>query len=126
MPPGVAELRVALGGPPPDWDLVIARLPPDIAFVADAAFPATGYPVISSSSAYRMVEDVPLVVPDINPDHIALVDEQRRRRGWDRGFLLTNPNCSTIALVLALAPLHQRFGLEAVVVTTLQAISGAG
>jgi aspartate-semialdehyde dehydrogenase len=73
-----------------------------------------------------MDEDVPLVVPEINPDHLGLLETQRRRRGYDRGFLVTNPNCSTIALVLALAPLHARFGLEAVAVTTMQAISGAG
>jgi aspartate-semialdehyde dehydrogenase len=112
--------------PPLDCDLVIASLPSDVALEAEAAFAAAGYPVISNSSAYRMAEDVPLIVPEINPEHIGLIETQRTRRGYDRGFILTNPNCSTIALVLALAPLHQRFGLEAVMVTTMQAVSGAG
>jgi aspartate-semialdehyde dehydrogenase len=126
MPASVAEIRVGPCEPPLDCDLVVASLPSDIAVEAEAAFAAAGYPVISNSSAYRMADDVPLVVPEINPDHVKLVEEQKRRRGYDRGFILTNPNCSTIALVLALAPLQQRFGLEAVVVTTMQAISGAG
>jgi aspartate-semialdehyde dehydrogenase len=126
MPSSVVDIRVTTCEPPLDCDFVVASLPSDIALEAEAAFAAAGYPVISNSSAYRMAEDVPLVVPEINPDHVKLVDEQKRRRGYDRGFILTNPNCSTIALVLALAPLHQRFGLEAVMVTTMQAVSGAG
>jgi aspartate-semialdehyde dehydrogenase len=119
-------MRVSACEPPLDCDFVIASLPSDVALRAEAAFAAAGYPVISNSSAFRMHEDVPLVVPEINPDHAGLVDAQRAERGFDRGFILTNPNCSTIALSLALAPLDRAFGLEAVVVTTMQAISGAG
>jgi aspartate-semialdehyde dehydrogenase len=126
MPDEVRDVEVRPCAPPLDCDLVIASLPSDTARVAEAAFAAAGYPVISNSSAFRMDEDVPLVVPEINPEHIGLIDEQRRLRGWDRGYLLTNPNCSTIALVLALAPLDKAFGLEAVMVTTMQAVSGAG
>jgi aspartate-semialdehyde dehydrogenase len=126
MPARVAEMRLGPCAPPLDCDVVVASLPSDVALESEAAFAAAGYPVISNSSAYRMAEDVPLVIPEINPDHVRLVDEQRRRRGYDRGFILTNPNCSTIALALALAPLDRAFGLEAVVVTTLQAVSGAG
>jgi aspartate-semialdehyde dehydrogenase len=126
MPDAVADMRVAPCAPPLDCDLVVSSLPSAVALEAEPAFAAAGYPVISNSSALRMDEDVPLVVPEVNADHVTLVDHQRRRRGYDRGFVLTNPNCSTIALVLALAPLHERFGLEAVAVTTMQAISGAG
>jgi aspartate-semialdehyde dehydrogenase len=126
MPAGVAGMRVNACAPPLDCDLVIASLPSEIAVSAEAAFAAAGYPVISNSSAYRMHEDVPLIVPEINPDHLELIPAQREARGYDRGFMVTNPNCTTIALVLALAPLAQRFGLEAVLVTSLQAISGAG
>jgi len=126
MPAAAAEMRVRPCAPPLDCDVVIASLPSEIAVEAEAACAAAGYPVISNSSAYRMHEDVPLIVPEINPDHLGMVEGQQRRRGYDRGFMITNPNCSTIALVLGLAPLAQRFGLEAVVVTTMQAVSGAG
>jgi aspartate-semialdehyde dehydrogenase len=73
-----------------------------------------------------MDEDVPLLIPEINHEHLGMLDAQRRARSFDRGMLVTNPNCSTIMLALALAPLHARFGIEAVVATTLQALSGAG
>jgi len=126
LPAAAAEIKVRPCAPPLDCDVVIASLPSEIAMEAEAAFAAAGYPVISNSSAYRMHEDVPLIVPEINPDHLGLVEGQKKKRGYDRGFMITNPNCSTIALVLALAPLHQRFGLEAVIVTTMQAVSGAG
>jgi aspartate-semialdehyde dehydrogenase len=126
MPASVARLRVEPCEPPLDCDLVVSSLPTAAALEAEPAFAAAGYPVVSNSSALRMDDDVPLVVPEANADHLALVDAQRRRRGFDRGFVVTNPNCSTIALVLALAPLDARFGLDAVMVTTMQAISGAG
>src|SRR4051812_7143210 len=120
MPANVADMPVHACEPPLDCDVVISSLPSDVALAAEPAFAAAGYPVISNSSALRMGEDVPLVVAEVNPDHVALVEVQRRLRGYDRGYIVTNPNCSTIALVLALAPLHTRFGIEAVVVTTMQ------
>jgi aspartate-semialdehyde dehydrogenase len=126
LPAALRDLKVQPCAPPLDCDLVIASLPSDVAVEAEAAFAAAGYPVLSNSSAYRMHEDVPLIVPEINPEHLGLIEAQQRRRGYDRGFMLTNPNCTVIALVLALAPLHQRFGLEAVMVTSMQALSGAG
>jgi aspartate-semialdehyde dehydrogenase len=90
----------------------------------EGAFAAAGHVVISNSSHFRMAADVPLLVPEINPDHLALLPVQRRRRGWD-GEVVTNPNCAVVVLVMALAPLR-RFGLRRVLVTTLQAVSGAG
>lgn len=126
MPAAVSDLTVGPCEPPLDCDLVISSLPSGIASIAEPAFAAAGYPVISNSSALRMHPDVPLVIPEVNWRHVDLIDAQRRLRGWDRGFVLTNPNCSAIALVLALAPLAERFGLETVAVTTMQAISGAG
>ncbi len=126
MPESIARMSVQTCSPPLDCDIVVSSLPSDIAIEAEAAFAAAGYAVISNSSAYRMHEDVPLIVPEINPDHLDLIPFQKRKRGYDRGFMITNPNCTTIALVLALAPLAQRFGLEAVMVTSMQAISGAG
>jgi aspartate-semialdehyde dehydrogenase len=126
MPDAVKDLKVNPCRPPLDCDIVIASLPSDIAVEAEAACAAAGYAVISNSSAYRMHEDVPLVVPEINPDHLGLIETQKKNRGYDRGFMVTNPNCTAIGLALALAPLERRFGLEAVVVTTMQAVSGAG
>jgi aspartate-semialdehyde dehydrogenase len=105
---------------------VISSLPSDIAVEAEAAFAAAGYPVISNSSSFRMHADVPLVVPEINPEHLDLIPAQKKNRGYDKGYLVTNPNCTTIGLVMALAPLQRAFGLEAVMMTSMQAISGAG
>ncbi|MGE5187654.1 MAG: aspartate-semialdehyde dehydrogenase, partial [Betaproteobacteria bacterium] len=85
---------------------------------------ASLYPVFSKASAHRMEKDIPLIVPEINPDHIELVRIQQKKRGW-KGFITTDPNCSTIGLVLTLKPLMQ-FGLRQVMVTTMQALSGAG
>jgi aspartate-semialdehyde dehydrogenase len=126
MPDAVKD--VTLGGckPPLDCDVVISSLPSDIAEAAEAAFAAAGYPVISNSSTYRMPEDVPLVVPEINPDHLNIIPYQQKKRGYDKGYLVTNPNCTTIGLVMVLAPLQKAFGLEAVMMTSMQAISGAG
>ena len=73
-----------------------------------------------------MDPDVPLLIPDVNPDHTALIPMQKARHGWDRGFIVTNPNCTTTHLVCALKPLHDAFGLAAVNVVSMQAISGAG
>jgi aspartate-semialdehyde dehydrogenase len=101
--------------------VVFSSLPSDIARPIEGAFAAAGFPVISNSAAFRMDPDVPLVVPEINPEHLALIDG--RKNG---GFIVTNPNCSAVMVTLALAPLQARFGLEAVVVTTMQALSGAG
>jgi aspartate-semialdehyde dehydrogenase len=126
MPEAVKEIKVYGCKPPLDCDLVIASLPSDIAVEAENAFAAAGYPVISNSSAFRMAEDVPLIVPEINPDHLEMIQEQQRNRNYGRGFMITNPNCTTIGLVMALAPLQRRFGLEAVMMTSMQAISGAG
>ena len=126
MPESVREIKVFGCKPPLDCDVVISSLPSDIALEAEAAFAAAGYPVISNSSSYRMHEDVPLVVPEINPHHLDIIPAQRKARGYDKGYLVTNPNCTTIGLVMALAPLRNAFGLEAVMMTSMQAISGAG
>ena len=126
MPNGVRSLAVHPPQPPLDCELVFSSLPGDIARATEESFARAGYAVISNSSALRMDEDVPLLIPEINHEHIALIDAQRERRGFDSGFIVTNPNCSVVALALALAPLHARFGVETVVATTMQAISGAG
>jgi aspartate-semialdehyde dehydrogenase len=125
MPAAVRSLPVQPPAPPLDCDLVFSSLPGEIARETEGSFAAAGYPVISNSSAFRMDKDVPLLIPEVNHQHLGLLDRQRGTyaRG---GFIVTNPNCSTIMLALALAPLHASFGIEATVATTLQALSGAG
>jgi aspartate-semialdehyde dehydrogenase len=125
MPAGVRSLVVQPPTPPLECDLVFSSLPGDIARETEGSFAAAGYPVISNSSAYRMDEDVPLLIPEVNHQHLELLERQRRQN-TSGGFIVTNPNCSTIMLALALAPLQATFGLSAVVATTLQALSGAG
>ena len=104
--------------------LVFSGLDASVAGEVEAAFAAAGRTVVSNARNYRMAPDVPLLIPEINPDHLQLFDVQTRARGWS-GRLVTNPNCSTIVMTLALAPLR-RFGLTRVMVSTLQAVSGAG
>ncbi|HYO62545.1 MAG TPA: aspartate-semialdehyde dehydrogenase [Pyrinomonadaceae bacterium] len=125
MPEGVRSLEVVAPEPPLECDLVFSSLPGGMAREVEGAFARAGYPVISNSSAYRMDEDVPLLIPEVNHEHLGLLERQRETYGG-RGFIVTNPNCSAIMVVLALAPLHARFRVEAAVVTTMQAISGAG
>ena len=126
MPEFVKSLPVQAPHPPLDCDLVFSSLPGDIARETESSFAAAGYPVISNSSAFRMDHDVPLLIPEINPKHLALIDVQKKSGGGQHGFIVTNPNCSTIMLALALAPLDQQFGIESVIATTMQALSGAG
>ncbi|MCA1593891.1 MAG: aspartate-semialdehyde dehydrogenase [Acidobacteria bacterium] len=126
MPESVASLAVGAPAPPLDCELVFSSLPGGIARVSEEAFARAGYAVISNSSAFRMDEDVPLLIPEVNHGHLSLLDAQRKQRNFDKGFIVTNPNCSTIMLALALAPLDARFGIESVVATTMQALSGAG
>ena len=121
MPLAVRDLPVGPPKPPLDCNVVFSSLPAEIGRDAEGCFAEAGYAVVSNTSSYRMDAAVPLLIPDVNPEHLALLD---RRSG--KGFIVTNPNCSAIGIALPLAPLHQRFGVEAVIATTLQAISGAG
>lgn len=123
MPAAVRTMWVEPPVPPLDCDIVFSSLPGEIARVTEGDFAAAGYPVISNSSSFRMDQDVPLLIPEVNHEHLSLIDRQRYP---GTGFVVTNPNCSTIMLVLALAPLHAAFGVEATIATTLQALSGAG
>jgi aspartate-semialdehyde dehydrogenase len=108
-----------------DVDIVFSALPADIARVVEPKFAEAGMIVASNAAAMRMEPDVPLVIPEVNPEHLELIDLQRKNRGWD-GFIVTNPNCSTIALAMTLKPLYDQFDLERVYVSTMQAVSGAG
>ena len=107
-----------------DIDLLFSSLPSDVGAAVEPEFVEAGYVVSSNSSNGRMDEDIPLTIPEINADHLGLIEVQRDERGWD-GALIKNPNCSTITMVPTLAALDQ-FGLDRVHVSTLQAVSGAG
>lgn len=104
-------------------DFVFSALPGGLAGPLESEFAAL-YPVFSKASAHRMDDDVPLIIPEVNPEHAALIPIQRKSRGW-KGFISTDPNCSTIQLSITLKPL-MRFGLKQVMVSTMQALSGAG
>jgi len=124
LPEDVAKLTVEQAAPGGAPKLVFSGLDSSVAGEVEGAFAGAGHLVISNSKNYRMDATVPLLIPEINGDHLKLLDTQAAARGW-KGRIVTNPNCSVIALAMALAPLRQ-FGLKTVMVTTLQAISGAG
>ncbi len=126
IPDNVRDIVVQPIEPPLDCDLVFASLPSNIARETEEAFARAGYPVITNSSSYRMDEDVPLLIPEINHEHVALIERQKENRGFSKGFIVTNPNCAVISFAPPLAALHEKFGVESCVVTTLQSISGAG
>src|SRR3979411_1276136 len=124
IPAAVAAMKVSPATPEGAPKIIFAALDASIAAEMEPRFADAGCAVVSNSSALRMQSDVPLVIPEVNGGHIKLIDVQawRKKSG---GFVVTNPNCSAIGLVLALAPL-QRFGLETVMAVTMQAVSGAG
>ncbi len=127
IPDVVADVTVTATEPaavPDDVELVFSALPSGVAAEVEPAFCEAGYVVCSNASNERQADDVPLIIPEVNADHLGLIDVQRDARGWD-GALVKNPNCSTITLVPTLAALAH-FGLERVRVATLQAVSGAG
>jgi aspartate-semialdehyde dehydrogenase len=104
--------------------LVFSAMDASVATEIEQAFARAGHTIVSNSRNHRMDADVPLLVPEANADHLELLGEQQRVRGW-RGQIVTNPNCSTIVLTMAMAPLKQ-FGIRKIIVTTMQAVSGAG
>lgn len=123
---GLADRIVEEASPEKAWaPIVFSALDSEAAAEIEPLYAASGALVFSNASAFRMFPDVPLLVPEANADHLALLDEQRRGRRW-RGGIACNPNCTTSILVTALAPLHRTFGVEAVLATSLQAVSGAG
>ena len=126
MPDRLKTLKVLPVEPELECDFVFSSLPSSMAGEVEEAFAKAGYPVISNSSNFRMVQDVPLLVPEINADHCDIIPLQQKKRNYEKGFIATNPNCTTITLVLGLAPIEQAFGIEKIQSTSLQALSGAG
>ena len=126
MPDSVRDMTVVACEPDAvDAEIVFSALDSSVAGEAEERFAAAGRHVLSNAKNHRMDPDVPLVIAEVNPDHLGLLEVQRRRRGW-RGGIVTNGNCSTIVAALALAPIHERYGVEKVFVSTMQAVSGAG
>ncbi len=125
IPAAVAGLPVKGTEARLESPLVLSSLPSDVAGEVETRLAREGHRVFSNASNHRMGADVPLIVAEVNADHAAALDVQRRRHGGE-GYIVTNGNCTTITLVLPLAPLHRAFGVDAVVVTSLQASSGAG
>lgn len=125
LPENVKDMNIVPVDPHKvDADVVFSALPAELATTVEANFAKEGFVVSSNASAHRMENDIPLVIPEVNPEHLDLIDVQQDKRGWD-GCIITNPNCSTIMLVTTLKPL-MKFGIENVNVATMQAISGAG
>jgi aspartate-semialdehyde dehydrogenase len=123
-PDDAAQMRVEACVPGKAPQLVFSGLDASAAAEIEPAFAAAGHIVVSNARSFRMCADVPLLIPEVNGDHLALVEHQRRARGW-RGAIVTNPNCSTVVLSMVLAALRS-YEIERVMVTTLQAVSGAG
>lgn len=124
MPEGVRDMRVEECKPGNAPRLVFSSMDASVATEIEQAFAQAGHVVVSNSRNHRMDADVPLLIPEINPDHLKIIPLQQRLRGW-KGQIATNPNCSTMVLALALGPLKQ-FGIKRVMATTMQALSGAG
>jgi aspartate-semialdehyde dehydrogenase len=125
IPLRAADLVVQRCVPPLPGALVFSALDAPVARDVEPAFAAAGAMVVTNASAFRMDPEVPLLIAEVNPDHLGMLPAQRRTRGWP-GAIVANPNCSAAALVLAIAPLHRAFGIEKLFVATMQAVSGAG
>jgi len=126
IPQAARELVVKGLDPSLECDFVFSALDSSVAGSAEEDFARAGYPVVSNSRNHRMDPDVPLLIPEVNAAHLDAIPLQQKNRGYDGGFIVTNPNCSTAGLVLVLKPLADAFGLEKIFVVTLQAVSGAG
>ena len=124
IPGGAADRIVEACVPGKGPRVVFSGLDASVAGDIEGAFAAAGHIVVSNARNFRMDPVVPLLIPEVNPDHLQLIEEQRRVKGWS-GAIVTNPNCSTVVLALALAPLRT-FNIRAVIVSTMQAVSGAG
>ncbi len=125
LPRRIAEMTVSPAEPAGAPKVIFASVDAAIAREMEPAFANAGCAVVSNSSAFRMSPNVPLVIPEVNGDHLEMIEEQPSRQ-QSGGYIVTNPNCSTIGLVMALKPIEERFGIEQIFVTTMQAVSGAG
>jgi aspartate-semialdehyde dehydrogenase len=125
LPDPVAALTVARAEPPLPGRIAFSAIEAELAGQIEQGFARAGMFVVTNTKTHRMEPDVPLLVPEVNADHLEALSGQQRGRGWSGG-IVANPNCSTAGLVLAMAPLHRAFGVEKLFVATMQAVSGAG
>lgn len=125
IPTGLADMRVGRCEPTLSVPLVFSALDSTVAGDVEEAFAKKGYAVVSTASNHRMDKDVPMLIPEVNPEHLSFIKYQQKR--WkSKGFIVVKPNCTTTGLCLALKPLHDAFGIKKVFVVTMQAVSGAG
>ncbi len=125
MPEYARTMVVQPTEPDGDSTLAFSALPADLAREAEPKYARAGKGICSNASAFRKEEDVPILIPDVNPDHTGVIDAQRKNRGW-KGFIVTNPNCTSTGLTMALRPLLNSFGLRRIIAVSMQAVSGAG
>jgi aspartate-semialdehyde dehydrogenase len=125
-PRAAADLIVQPSEPGIPGRLAFSALPSEIAGEVELAFANAGYAVSSNAKNHRMAEDVPLIMAEVNPDHLSMIETQRRNRGWTTGLLITNSNCTSMPLTMALKPLDDAFGVTKVFAVSMQALSGAG
>lgn len=124
LPSEISSLEVKESDPAKiDADLVFSPLPTSVAKETEAKFAESGFKVITDASPHRMDPDVPLMIPEINPDHLKLIEKRMKR---DEGFIIATPNCTTIGLAISLKPLNDAYSVKKVVMTSFQALSGAG
>jgi aspartate-semialdehyde dehydrogenase len=127
MDPAMAEKVVRQARPESakGCDIVFSALPSEVAAEVEGKFADAGFTVVSEASAHRMDADVPLMIPEINPEHLKLLESQKKKRGW-KGAIAATPNCTATGLAMVLRPLIDDFGARKAIVTTMQALSGAG
>jgi aspartate-semialdehyde dehydrogenase len=125
MPERAADMRVEQTHEAVDAEICFSALPAEAAEEWEATLAGAGHHVFSNVKTHRMDDDVPLLIAEVNAEHAAALDHQRRSRGWS-GSIVANGNCSAIHFALAVAPLHRAYGIERAIVTTMQALSGAG
>jgi aspartate-semialdehyde dehydrogenase len=125
IPPSIAEMVVGSPEPPLPARLIFSALPSSVAKEIEPIFAKDGYVLCSNASAYRQDPNVPLIIPEINPEHLGVIKGQRKYKGW-KGLIVTSPNCTTTGVVMPLKPLDQAFGLKSVIAVSMQAVSGAG
>lgn len=127
MPESVKEITLVETNPSAlnnDVDIVFSAIPTELAFKIEKEF-AKDHVVASNASAHRMKKNIPLIIPEVNPEYLDMIEDQQKENNWD-GFIVTNPNCSTIALTLSLKPIVDNFNVKSIRVSTMQAVSGAG
>jgi len=124
-PPHISQMTVLDPEPGLPGRIAFSALPSEVAKVVEPKFAGAGYAVCSNASAFRETTNIPLLIPEINAEHVSMIEKQRRVNNWP-GLIVTSTNCTTTGLAMTLQPLHQVFGVKQVFVTTLQAVSGAG